>query len=75
MSIPDQIYNPDWFEVKDLARQEFERMCSGEECDDNDMMHYIAESVITALYGKNAFHFASEIAAGKTVYSHELEEN
>lgn len=73
MSTPDQIYNPDWFEVKDLARQEFERMCAGKESQD-DAMHCIAEAVIEALYGKKAFHFASKIATGSTVYSHELEE-
>lgn len=54
ISLPDQIFNPDWTEVKDLAMQAASFTMQGDMVKANDLYQYIAIEVMDALYGPSA---------------------
>jgi hypothetical protein len=54
ISVPDQISEPDWGEVKDLAMQAAAFTMSGDMAKANDVYQYLAIEVMSTLYGPNA---------------------
>jgi hypothetical protein len=51
---PDQVPDPDWEEVRDLAEQAAIATMSGDMVKANDLYQYIAIEVMETLYGPNA---------------------
>lgn len=54
LTLPEQIFNPDWAEVKDYAMQAAAFTMAGDLEKANDLYQHMAVEVMDTLYGPNA---------------------
>ena len=56
---PKQVENPNWMPLREICQEYINCLDSEEYCDD-DFSHYIYETALRALFGKNVFDWVNK---------------